>query len=426
MKYFLFFFSVLILAGCSTKPVKQLNKENKFSKSVKTLNEEHHLSKPESPQKNKLQIPSTKGFLVMSGKEDLISPIEGVKFVSIEPMFIGSGWQLTNQGQANLSNFSKAIHGDVFVLVSGHTDAAGKESYNEVLSVKRAQAVAKLMVKNGVSKKKLFYRGFGETKPISFDKGKAASVTNKRVEIELFQDKNAIAAYNKDKSNTGLGYAFYVMDRTYADQYFAPTQKTTKTKSKLKSSVMPFVKPKYDFGGVESANIENSLFQYIGYTPHDESIHLISKAQASVENFKKNCVSGGVGFVHTPVKDNNNIAYRLLNLNGRTWYSSSANGSRFAISGLGLQRDANWLVMPTVSLIKDKKTIYKDTPKKIDALMGQEGVMVRMVFKSDSPMNCIDIVFNKNRQHKTNLAKVYYRKGSGYFVRNFSLISIGN
>jgi len=53
----------------------------------------------------------------------------------------------------------------ILVEVAGHTDSVGPEDYNQDLSVRRAQAVADYLVRNGVQRNRLRVVGFGETRP---------------------------------------------------------------------------------------------------------------------------------------------------------------------------------------------------------------------------------------------------------------------
>lgn len=52
----------------------------------------------------------------------------------------------------------------ISVEIRSHTDSRGTSSYNEELSEKRAKAVYDHLVKNGISKHRLKYKGYGESK----------------------------------------------------------------------------------------------------------------------------------------------------------------------------------------------------------------------------------------------------------------------
>lgn len=53
------------------------------------------------------------------------------------------------------------------VMVEGHTDAKGTESYNQTLSERRASAVRLALIDRGVSDAQLTTRGFGKSRPIA-------------------------------------------------------------------------------------------------------------------------------------------------------------------------------------------------------------------------------------------------------------------
>ncbi|MBR8465159.1 OmpA family protein [Campylobacter sp. faydin G-140] len=68
------------------------------------------------------------------------------------------------------------------VLLAGHTDSVGAEAYNQKLSEKRAEAVAKTLEDFGVSADKITTVGYGETRPVATNKTKEGRAENRRVE----------------------------------------------------------------------------------------------------------------------------------------------------------------------------------------------------------------------------------------------------
>ena len=53
------------------------------------------------------------------------------------------------------------------LIIEGHTDAAGSESYNLTLSQRRARAVSNFLVRNyGISPERLRTKGVGESRPL--------------------------------------------------------------------------------------------------------------------------------------------------------------------------------------------------------------------------------------------------------------------
>ncbi|MDY6849870.1 MAG: OmpA family protein [Thermodesulfobacteriota bacterium] len=75
-------------------------------------------------------------------------------------------------------------HRDVpYILVAGHTDSLGSESYNRDLSMRRAQAVVDYLVsEHGVDRKRLVARGYGETQPVADNSTAEGRYQNRRVE----------------------------------------------------------------------------------------------------------------------------------------------------------------------------------------------------------------------------------------------------
>ena len=69
------------------------------------------------------------------------------------------------------------------MLVWGHTDTVGPESYNMALSIRRADAVAKYLESKGVDSSRLTIQGFGETKLAVPTGPNVAEPRNRRVEV---------------------------------------------------------------------------------------------------------------------------------------------------------------------------------------------------------------------------------------------------
>ena len=65
----------------------------------------------------------------------------------------------------------------------GHTDAQGKDEYNQKLSDGRAKAVMDYLVSRGVAANRLSSKGFGETQPIADNATLDGRHANRRVEI---------------------------------------------------------------------------------------------------------------------------------------------------------------------------------------------------------------------------------------------------
>jgi outer membrane protein OmpA-like peptidoglycan-associated protein len=71
------------------------------------------------------------------------------------------------------------------IVVAGHTDSDGSDSYNQELSEQRAQSVGAYLRSKGVNEVRLDVVGFGESQPIATNTTAAGKQENRRVEITL-------------------------------------------------------------------------------------------------------------------------------------------------------------------------------------------------------------------------------------------------
>jgi len=69
------------------------------------------------------------------------------------------------------------------IEVSGYTDSSGAPENNQALSIRRAQAVAGELVRNGVPRDAIAAQGFGESNPLVPAGPNAREAQNRRVEI---------------------------------------------------------------------------------------------------------------------------------------------------------------------------------------------------------------------------------------------------
>jgi OOP family OmpA-OmpF porin len=72
---------------------------------------------------------------------------------------------------------------DLRVRIDGHTDSRGSDAYNQALSERRANAVRKFFIDNGIDGSRLQTRGFGETEPAAPNDTPENLLKNRRVEF---------------------------------------------------------------------------------------------------------------------------------------------------------------------------------------------------------------------------------------------------
>jgi len=71
------------------------------------------------------------------------------------------------------------------VVISGHTDSSGSNSYNQTLSEDRARSVASYLISRKVTQARLDVAGYGEKYPLATNKTAQGRSLNRRVEITL-------------------------------------------------------------------------------------------------------------------------------------------------------------------------------------------------------------------------------------------------
>jgi outer membrane protein OmpA-like peptidoglycan-associated protein len=87
------------------------------------------------------------------------------------------------------------------LLIVGHTDNVGDDSYNQSLSQRRSNAAATYLATQGVARSRLDATGKGESEPIATNETDAGRQQNRRVEVAIY----ASEAYRQRllKSNPG-------------------------------------------------------------------------------------------------------------------------------------------------------------------------------------------------------------------------------
>lgn len=71
------------------------------------------------------------------------------------------------------------------VIIQGHTDSTGDETYNDELSERRAASVRAALIERGIDGDRLVTRGFGERRPLAPNDTPAGRASNRRVEFML-------------------------------------------------------------------------------------------------------------------------------------------------------------------------------------------------------------------------------------------------
>ncbi len=84
----------------------------------------------------------------------------------------------------NLADFMQQ-YPQTTTVVEGHTDSVGTEQYNQRLSERRAEAVRRVLIEQGVEANRVQSVGYGESRPVADNATEAGRQINRRVEAEV-------------------------------------------------------------------------------------------------------------------------------------------------------------------------------------------------------------------------------------------------
>ncbi len=114
---------------------------------------------------------------------------EGIKLTFGSGILFRSGSaDLTPEASTNLVQLADILkkYPDTNLIIEGHTDSDGSESFNQTLSERRANTVRTALVNNGVAAERLTAVGYGESQPVMSNDTPAGKAANRRVEIAVF------------------------------------------------------------------------------------------------------------------------------------------------------------------------------------------------------------------------------------------------
>jgi outer membrane protein OmpA-like peptidoglycan-associated protein len=122
--------------------------------------------------------PKTRGFVVSARTETK-------QMIDLNIPFEFNSSELQPQAAAQLRQLQSALTSESLIkyrfMVAGHTDGKGSPQYNQQLSERRAEAVKRYLVNNGVAASRLEAVGFGANHLALPDRPEDAA--NRRVEI---------------------------------------------------------------------------------------------------------------------------------------------------------------------------------------------------------------------------------------------------
>lgn len=132
---------------------------------------------------------------------DQVENIEIAKDLILVPLRVGEAILLNN---ITFASGSSTLKGDSFsdmdrvvdllkafpslkIEIAGHTDSSGNDATNLRLSKSRAESVSEYMIGKGISKGRVVFKGYGESKPVATNLTPGGRSQNRRVEFIVLE-----------------------------------------------------------------------------------------------------------------------------------------------------------------------------------------------------------------------------------------------
>lgn len=126
-----------------------------------------------------------------TAKVAVIPPVIAKLSLKTDTSFGFDKSSLQPEGIEHLKKLKAELENDKVdsIIATGHTDSIGKASYNQKLSLRRAQAVKDYLVSLGLPANRIFIEGKGESQPVASNKTSQGRALNRRVDVEVLGTK---------------------------------------------------------------------------------------------------------------------------------------------------------------------------------------------------------------------------------------------
>ncbi|HLA72465.1 MAG TPA: OmpA family protein [Steroidobacteraceae bacterium] len=133
-------------------------------------------------QESKLraQLQGSGVSVTRSGNELILNMPGNITFKSASADLNANFFKVLDSVGLVLKEFDKTL-----IDVEGHTDSDGSDSYNQQLSLERANSVGTYLQSHGVNGQRIVAFGAGEARPIAGNDNAAGKQQNRRVELKL-------------------------------------------------------------------------------------------------------------------------------------------------------------------------------------------------------------------------------------------------
>ena len=135
-------------------------------------------------------LPLGDGFNMVT-KDVELKNIKVGNNIALKNVFFNTGkWDVQKDSYAELDRLVALLEDipSLKIEISGHTDNIGAESFNELLSQRRADEVVRYLVGKGVDNNRLTAQGYGQSKPVETNDTAEGRALNRRTEFEIIEN----------------------------------------------------------------------------------------------------------------------------------------------------------------------------------------------------------------------------------------------
>lgn len=129
---------------------------------------------------------------------------EGIKLTFNSQLLFDFGkTDLKESNKMDLQKFAETLkqYPDTELLIVGHTDNVGSESFNQTLSEQRAAAVSNQITYSGVSSSRIRIQGKGESQSAATNDTEDGRAQNRRVEIAIYANDKMKSEATQETKN---------------------------------------------------------------------------------------------------------------------------------------------------------------------------------------------------------------------------------
>jgi len=130
--------------------------------------------------KLRAQLQGSGVSVTRSGNELILNMPGNITFKSASADLNANFFKVLDSVGLVLKEFDKTL-----IDVEGHTDSDGSDSYNQQLSLERANSVGTYLQSHGVNGQRIVAFGAGEARPVASNDNAAGKQQNRRVELKL-------------------------------------------------------------------------------------------------------------------------------------------------------------------------------------------------------------------------------------------------